>query len=78
MSESIDFSNGSMHAHDEMEHILHTLHKNLAIINLNIEFVFNCIVNHNASLDIQLVVLVVPMRFESDWNTIPSIWILVT
>ena len=74
----IDFSNSSVHAHDPMEDILHTLHENLTIINLNIEFVLNCIMNHNASLDIQLIVLIVPVRFESNRNSIPSVWINVT
>ena len=74
----LDFSNSSVHAHDPMEAVLNTLHENFTIINLDIEFVFNCIVDHNARLDIHLVVLVVPVRFESDWNTIPSVWVNVT
>ena len=75
MRNFLDFSNSSVHAHDPMEAVLNTLHENFTIINLDIEFVFNCIVDHNACLDVHLVVLVVPVRFERDWNTIPSVWV---
>ena len=62
-----------MHRHDEVEHVLHRLQQVLPIVNLNIEFVFNGIVHQNASLDAEVVVLVVPVRLEGDGDTIPAL-----
>ena len=42
------------------------------------EFIFNGIMDHNASFDVYLIVLVIPMRFESDRDTIPSVRIEMT
>ena len=50
----------------------------LAIINFDTEFAFNSIVDKDASFNIQLVVLVIPVRFECNWYTLPSVWIDVT
>ena len=47
----------------------------LAIINLNIKFVFNGVMDEHACFDVHLVVFVVPVRLESDWHTVPSVWV---
>ena len=77
LGKNVQSSDCSMHTHHVMETILNTLHKDLAIVNLNLEFIFNGVMNHNARFDTSLIVLVIPMRFESDWNAFPSIWINV-
>ena len=45
------------------------------IIDLNVEFVFEGVMDQHARLDVHLVQFVIPVRLESDWDTIPSVWI---
>ena len=71
-------SDGSVHAHYEMEHILHGDEQVLAVIDFDIEFVLNSVVHEDTSLDADVVVLVIPMGLESDRHTIPTIWVNVT
>ena len=68
-------SDSCVHRHDEMENILHRLQQMLSVIDLDIELAFDGIVDQNASLDVHVVVFVIPVRLESDWDTIPSVWI---
>ena len=56
-----------------MEHILHRLQQVLPVVNLDIEFAFDGIVDKDARLDVHIVVLVVPMCLESDRNAIPAV-----
>ena len=64
-----------MHGHDEVENILHRLQQVLPVVDLDIEFVLDGVVHQNARLDAKLVVLVIPVRFERDWDAIPAIWV---
>ena len=43
------------------------------IIDFNAELVFDRVMDQHTRLDVHLVVLVVPMRLESDRNTVPSV-----
>ena len=67
-----------MHRHDKVETILYTLHEQFAVINLDVEFILDCIVHHNTCFDIDFIILIVPVGLESDWNTIPPIGIDMT
>ena len=64
-----------MHTHNEVKNVLDALQKVLAIINLNVELVFDCIVYQYASSNIKFITLIVPMGFECNWDAIPSVWI---
>ena len=64
-----------MHGHDEVETILYRLEEMLSVINLNGELTFDCVMDQHTSLDILFVILVVPVRFECDRNTIPALWV---
>ena len=47
----------------------------LSVVNLDIELVFNSVMHQDARLDAELVVFVVPVRLERDWDTIPTVGI---
>ena len=68
-------SDSCVHAHDEVEHILNRLKQVLAVIDFDVELVFDCIMHQHARLDAHLIVLIVPVRFESDRNTVPAVWV---
>ena len=61
-----------------MEHILNRLKQVLSVVNLDIEFVFDSIVHKNASLDAEVVVLIIPVSLERDRDSIPTVWIDVS
>ena len=61
-----------------MEAILNTLHQHFAIINLNVELVLDSIMHHHTGFDIDLIVFIVPVRLESNWNSIPPVWVNMT
>ncbi len=56
-----------------MEYILDWLEQVFPVIDLDIEFAFNSIVDQNASLDVHVVVLVIPVGFESHRDTVPAV-----
>ena len=62
-------SDCSVHAHYEVEHILHRLEQVLPIVDVDVEFALHRIVNQNARLDVILLRLVVPVSLESDWDS---------
>ena len=47
----------------------------LPVVDLDIELVLDGVMHQNASLDTELVILVVPMRLERDWDTVPAVGI---
>ena len=56
-----------------MEAVLNTLKEDFAIININIKLSLKSIVDEDACLDVDVVVLRVPVGLEGHWNTIPTI-----
>ena len=47
----------------------------LSVVNLNVELVLNCVVDHDASLQVKVILLVIPVSLVSDWHSIPSLWV---
>lgn len=70
-------SNGNMLCHQEVEHVLHTLQKDLPVVDIQVELPFDGIVDEHAGLDIDLVVLTVPVGLESYWDAFPSLRIVM-
>ena len=64
-----------MHTHQELEAILYADEKVLSVIDVNVKLSFQSIVHMDASLDADLVILTVPVRFVCDGHTIPAVWI---
>ena len=62
-----------MHTHDEVEHILHRLEQVLFVVDVDIKFSLHCIVDQNASLNVKLVVLIVPVGLECDGHAVPAV-----
>ena len=56
-----------------MEDILNWLEQVFSVIDLDIEFAFNSVVDKDARLDVHIVVLVVPMGLESDGDAVPAV-----
>ena len=71
-------SDGSVHAHDEVENVLYRLKQMLAVINLDIELILDSIVNQYASFDVHCIVLIIPVRLESNRYAIPAVGVDVS
>jgi len=56
-----------------MEHVLDRLQQVFTVVDINVEFSFNRVVNQNASFNIEFVVFTVPMGLESDRYSIPPV-----
>ena len=50
-----------------------TLKEDFAIINIDVELSFKSIVDEDASLDVDVVVLRVPVGLVGHWYTVPTI-----
>ena len=50
----------------------------LSIIDSDIEFSLKNVMNHDAGLDTDLIILRVPVSLVGDWNTVPSVWVRVS
>ena len=62
-----------MHGHDKVEAVLHTLQEDFPVIDIDIEFPFQCIVHKDACLYVNVVVLTVPVGLEGHWHAVPSL-----
>ncbi len=62
-----------MHRHDEVEAVLYTLEQESSVVNIDVELTLECVVHQDASLDVDVVVLRVPVCLESNGDTIPSL-----
>ena len=62
-----------MHRHDELEAILDADQQVLAVIDVNVEFALDGVVDEHAGLDANLVILRVPVRLVRDRHTVPSV-----
>ena len=47
----------------------------LSVVDLDIELVLDRVMHQDARLNAELVILVVPMRLERDWDTVPAVGI---
>ena len=50
----------------------------LAVVNIDVEFAFESVVNEDAGLHANLVILRVPVRLVRDGHTVPSVVVHVT
>ena len=62
-----------MHAHQELEHILYTDQQVFAVVNINVELTFNCVVDQNTGFNANFVALGKPVGLVSNWDAIPSV-----
>ena len=67
-----------MNTHDKLEAVLNTDEQLLSIINIEIEFSLNCIMDQNACFNADFVIFRLPVGLVGDWNTVPSVWINVS
>ena len=66
-----------MHGHDEVEAVLNALEENLAIVDIDVELSFEGIMDEDAGLDIDVVILRVPVSLESHRHAIPTLGVNV-
>ncbi len=66
-------SNCCVHRHDEVEAVLYTLEQQSSVVNIDVKLTLECVVNQDAGLDIDVVVLRVPVCLEGYGDTIPSL-----
>ena len=66
-------SDGSMHGHDEVEAVLDALQQESAVVDIDVELSLEGIVHEHAGLDVDVVVLTVPVGLEGNGHTVPSL-----
>ena len=71
-------SDTCVEGHDEMEAVLDTLKENLSVIDIDVEFTLNCIMDQHASLNVNVVVFTVPVSLESHRYTFPSLRVVMS
>ncbi len=67
-----------MHGHNKVEAVLDALQKYLAVVDIDVEFTFECVMYQDACFDVYVVILTVPVCLEGHWHAIPSLWVLVS
>ena len=68
-------SDGGVHRHEEVEAVLYWLQKDLAVIDVDVEFAFEGVVDEDASPQVDVVVLTVPVCLEGNGHSIPPLWV---
>lgn len=67
-----------MHAHEEVEAVLHADEQLLAIIDVNVEFALYRLMNVHARRDVHVAVLGHPVGLEGDGNAVPAMGVDLT
>ena len=67
-----------MDTHDELEAVLNADEQVLSIVDVNVEFSFESVMNVDTGLNTDLIILRVPIGLIGDWNTVPSVWVHVS
>ena len=66
-------SDGGVHGHDEVEAVLDTLEEELAVVDIDVELSLKGVMHQNTGLDVNVIVLRVPVGLEGDGYTIPAL-----
>ena len=66
-------SDSRVHRHDELEAVLDADEQLLAVIDVNVEFALDGVVDEHAGLNANFVILRVPVRLVGDGHTVPSV-----
>ena len=67
-----------MLGHDELKGILNALDQDLSIVNVQVEFSLDSVVNQNARFQVNESALPIPVSLESDWNPLPAVVVHVS
>ena len=67
-----------MDTHNEMEAVFNTHEEVFSIININVKFSLNSIMNMHTCLNANLIVLRVPVGLVRHWYSVPSVMIQVS
>ncbi len=65
-------SDGRVHGHDEVEAVLDALKEDLAVVDVDVELPLQGVVDEHAGLDVDVVILRVPVRLEGDRHAVPT------
>ena len=71
-------SDSSVHTHNKMEYVLNRLEQVLPVVNINVEFPLDSVVHQDTSLNVHIVIFIVPVSLERDRYAVPSVWINVS
>ena len=66
-----------MHGHDEVEAVLNALEEDLAIVDIDVELSLEGIMNKDTGLDVDVIILRVPVRLEGHRHAIPTLGVNV-
>ncbi len=67
-----------MHRHQEVEAVLDALKQDSAIVNIDVELALESIVHEHACLDVDVIVLTVPVGLEGHGHTVPTLGVGVS
>ncbi len=66
-------SDSGVHGHDEVEAVLHGLKEKSTIVNVDVEFTLECVVDKHAGFDVDVVILRVPICLEGNRHAVPPL-----
>ena len=66
-----------MKSHNELEGLFYRVNEDLPVVNVDVELSLKSVMNKNASLDVDVGVLTVPVGPVSDWDTVPTLGVNV-
>ena len=66
-------SDGCVDTHQEVEDSFNAVQEVLSVVDIEVEFSLNRVVDKDASLDIDLVTLGIPRGLEGNWNSLPPV-----
>ena len=66
-----------MHGHDEVEAVLNALEEDLSVVDIDVELALEGVVDKDAGLDVNGVILAVPVGLEGNWHAVPSLRVAV-
>lgn len=69
----LQLSNSCVHTHNELEAVVDGLEQVFPVVDLDVEFVFECVVDQHARLNVHLVEFVVPVRAEGYRDAVPAL-----
>ena len=67
-----------MHAHEEVKAVLDALQQDSAVVDIDVELALECVVNEHTGLNVDIVILTVPVGLESDGHAIPALGVRMT
>ena len=72
---SVVYSDGCVDTHDELEAIFDGLEQDLSVVDLDVEFILQSVMDLDARPHVKVIHFIIPVGLVGDGDAIPSLWI---